>query len=155
MGHEYRNTAHNIEKGARLSAWEKRLKPMIHCTCSYHLYKAAPNLQAEKQISQEAGQVVWHSHLFQNFPQCIVIHPVKDFGIVNKAEIDVFLELSCFLDDPAGVGLPCWSVVKNLPAMQETVFQSLGQEDPLEEGMVTCSSILAWEIPRTVEPGRL
>ena len=47
------------------------------------------------QVSQEAGQVVWYSHLFQNFPQFIVIHTVKDFGIVKKAEIDVFLELSC------------------------------------------------------------
>ena len=56
------------------------------------------------QVSQEAGQVVWCSHLFQNFPQFIVIHTVKGFGIVNKAEIDVFLELSCFLDDPADVG---------------------------------------------------
>ena len=44
--------------------------------------------------------MVWYSHLFQNFPQFIVIHTVKDFGIVNKAEIDVFLELSCFFDDP-------------------------------------------------------
>ena len=48
--------------------------------------------------------MVWYSHLFQNFPQFIVIHTVKGFGIVNKAEIDVFLELSCFLDDPTGVG---------------------------------------------------
>ena len=50
------------------------------------------------QISQGAGQVVWYSHLFQNFPQFIVIHTVKGFGIVNKADIDVFLELSinCF-----------------------------------------------------------
>ena len=56
------------------------------------------------QISQEAGQVVWYSHLFQNFPQFIVIHAVKGFGMVNKAEIDVFLELSCFFDDPADVG---------------------------------------------------
>ena len=56
------------------------------------------------QISQEAGQVVWYSHLFQNFPQFIVIHTVKDFGLVNKAEIDVFLELSCFFHDPADVG---------------------------------------------------
>ena len=55
------------------------------------------------QISQEAGQVVWYSHLFQNFPQFIVIHIVKGFGLVNKAEIDVFLELSCFFDDPADV----------------------------------------------------
>ena len=56
------------------------------------------------QASQEAGQVVWYSHLFQNFPQFLVIHTVKAFGIVNKAEIDVFLELSCFFDDPADVG---------------------------------------------------
>ena len=56
------------------------------------------------QVSQEAGQVVWYSHLFQNFPQFVVIHIVKGFGIVNKAEIDVFLELSCFFDDPADVG---------------------------------------------------
>ena len=48
--------------------------------------------------------MVWYSHLFQNFPQFIVIHTVKGFGIVNKAEIDVFLELSCFFDDPADVG---------------------------------------------------
>ena len=56
------------------------------------------------QISQEAGQVVWYSHLFQNFPQFIVIHSFKGFGIVNKAEVDIFLELSCLLDDPADVG---------------------------------------------------
>src|SRR5574339_54819 len=56
------------------------------------------------QISQEADQVVWYSHLFQNFPQFIVIHTGKGFGIVNKAEIDVFLELSCFFDDPADIG---------------------------------------------------
>ena len=56
------------------------------------------------QISQEADQVVWYSHLFQNFPQFIVIHTVKGFRIVNKAEIDVFLELSCFFDDLADVG---------------------------------------------------
>ena len=48
--------------------------------------------------------MVWYSHLFQNFPQFIVIHTVKGFGIVNKAEVDVFLELSCFFDDPADVG---------------------------------------------------
>ena len=48
--------------------------------------------------------MVWYSHLFQNFPQSAVIHIVKDLGIVNKAEVDVFLELSCFLDDPVDVG---------------------------------------------------
>ena len=51
-----------------------------------------------------AGQVVWYSHLFQNFPQFIVIHTVKGFGIVNKAEIDVLLELSCSFDDLTDVG---------------------------------------------------
>ena len=48
--------------------------------------------------------MVWYAHLFQNFPQFIVIHTVKGFGIVNKAEIDVFLDLSCFFDDPKDVG---------------------------------------------------
>ena len=47
--------------------------------------------------------MVWYSHLLQNFPQFIVIHTVKGFGIVNKAEIDVFLKLSCFLDDPVDI----------------------------------------------------
>ena len=56
------------------------------------------------QISQEAGQVVRCSHLSKNFPQFIVIHTVKGFGIVNKAEVDVFLELSCFFSDPMDVG---------------------------------------------------
>ena len=48
--------------------------------------------------------MVWYSHLFQDFPQFLVIHTVKGFGIVKKAEIDVFLDLSCFFDDPADVG---------------------------------------------------
>ena len=48
--------------------------------------------------------MVWYAHLFQNFPQFIVIHRVKGFAIVNKAEIDVFLEFSCFFDDPVDVG---------------------------------------------------
>ena len=48
--------------------------------------------------------MVWYAHLFQNFPQFIVIHTVEGFGIVNKAEIDVFLELSCFFHDPVDVG---------------------------------------------------
>ena len=48
--------------------------------------------------------MVWYSHLLKNFPQFVVIHTVKGFGIVNKAEIDVFMELSCFFNDPADVG---------------------------------------------------
>ena len=55
------------------------------------------------QISQEAGQVVWCSHLFQNFPWFVVIHTVKGFGIVNKTEVDVFMELSCFFNDSKDV----------------------------------------------------
>ena len=93
------------------------------------------------QISQEADQVVWYSHLFQNFPQFIVIHTVKGFGIVNKAAIDVFLELSCFFHDPADVGnLISGSssliaqLIKNPPAMQQTLVRFLGWEDPMEKG---------------------
>ena len=56
------------------------------------------------QISQESDKVVWSSHLFQNFPQFIVIHTVKGFGVVSEAEVDVFLELSCFIYDPMDVG---------------------------------------------------
>ena len=56
------------------------------------------------QVSQEAGQVVWYSYLFKNFPQFVVIHTVKGFGIVDKAEVDVVLELSCFFYDPTDVG---------------------------------------------------
>ena len=56
------------------------------------------------QISQEEGQVARYSHLFQNFPQVVVLHTVKGFGIVNEAEVDVLLELSCFFDDPVNVG---------------------------------------------------
>ena len=55
------------------------------------------------QISQEAGQVVWYSHLLNNFPQFVVIHIVKGFGIINKAEVDVFLELVSFFYDPMDV----------------------------------------------------
>ena len=56
------------------------------------------------QISQEPGQVVWYSQFLKNFPQFIVIHTVKGFGLVSKAEVDVFLEFSCFLYDPMDVG---------------------------------------------------
>ena len=57
--------------------------------------------------------MVWYSHLLQNFPQFIVIHTVEGFGVVNKTEMDVFLELSCFFDDPADIGnlISCSSVL--------------------------------------------
>ena len=60
--------------------------------------------------------MVWYSHPFQNFPQFIIIHTVKGFGIVNKAETDVFLELSCFFDDPADVG----NLISGLSAFSKT-----------------------------------
>ena len=57
------------------------------------------------QILQEAGRVVWYSHLLKNFPQFVVIYTVKGFNIVNEAEVDVFLEFSCFFYDPADVAI--------------------------------------------------
>ena len=68
------------------------------------------------QISQEAGQVVWYSHLFKNFPQFVVIHTVKGFGIVSKAEVDIFLELSCFFDDPTDTG----NLISGSPAFSKS-----------------------------------
>ena len=61
---------------------------------SWHAYR----------ISQKAGKVVWYFHLFKNFPQFVVIHIVKGFDIVNKVEVDVFQELSCFSNDPTDAG---------------------------------------------------
>ena len=57
------------------------------------------------QISHEAGQMVWYSHLLKNFPQFVVICTVKGFSVVNEAEVDVFLELFCFFNDPADVAI--------------------------------------------------
>ena len=73
--------------------------------------------------------MVWYAHLFQNFPQFIVIHTIKGFGIVNKAEIDVFLEVSSFFDDPADVG--------NLVSGSSAFSPSL---DSLKEGGLGFSS---------------
>ena len=60
--------------------------------------------------------MVWYSHLLKNFPQLIVIHTVKGFGVVNKAEVDVFLELSCFFDDPTDVG----NLISSSPAFSKS-----------------------------------
>ena len=78
--------------------------------------------------------MVWYSHLFQNFPQFTVIHTVKGFGIVNKAEVDVFLELACFFDDPVDVGnlisgssaFKVVLVIKNPPANAGDMGSILG-----------------------------
>ena len=55
------------------------------------------------QVSQEAGKVVWYSHIFKNIPQFVAIHTIKDFSIVKEAEIDAFLEVPCFFNDPVDV----------------------------------------------------
>ena len=62
--------------------------------------------------------MVWYSHLFMNFPQFVVIHTVKGLGIVNKADIDVFLELSCFLDEPPDVG----NLISDFSAFSKSSF---------------------------------
>ena len=89
-------------------------------------------------------------------------HTVKDLGLVNKTEIDAFLELSCFFDDPVDVGslVSGWASlvaqrIKHLPAMWETWVRSLGWEDSLEKEMATHSSSLSWRIPWMEEPDRL
>ena len=56
------------------------------------------------QISHDAGKMVWYSHLLKNLPQFVVVHTVKGFGVVSKGEVDIFLELSCFCNDPTDVG---------------------------------------------------
>ena len=69
------------------------------------------------QISQEAGQVVWYSHLLKDFPQFVVTHTVKGFSVVNEAEEDVFLEFSCFSYDPTDVGSVddrCWQSLSRI-----------------------------------------
>ena len=62
--------------------------------------------------------MVWYSHLFKNFPQFIVTHTVTGFGVVNKAEVDVFLELSCFFDNPANVG----NLISGCSAFSKTIL---------------------------------
>ena len=81
------------------------------------------------QISQEAGQVVWYCHLFQNFQQFLVIHIVKGFGIVNKAEIDVFLELSCFYDDSSDVGSLILNTINSLICADDTILMAESEEE--------------------------
>ena len=56
------------------------------------------------QVLHREGKVIWYSHLFKNFPHFVMIHTVKGFGIVNKADVDIFLKLSCFFNDPMDVG---------------------------------------------------
>ena len=111
------------------------------------------------QVSQEAGQVVWYSHLLKNFPQFIVSHTVKGFGVISKAEIDVFLELSCFFNDPADVGnlisgssafsKPAWTSASS----RFTYWWSLGLKFNIQKTKIMASGpITSWEIDgETVE----
>ena len=86
------------------------------------------------QVSQEAGEAVWYSHLLMNFPQFVVVHTVKGFGVVNKAEVDVFLELSCFFSDPMDVGnLLCFLCLFSIQTEYLEVHGSHTVEAWLEE----------------------
>ena len=68
------------------------------------------------QMSQEAGKVVWYSHLLRNFPQFVVSHTVKSFNVFNEAEVDIFLESSCFSCDPMDVG----NLISGSPAFSKS-----------------------------------
>ena len=100
------------------------------------------------QISQEAGQVVWYSHLFKNFPQFLVIHTVKRFGIVNKAEVYVFLEISCFFVDPMDVGnliSGSSSTSKTVEICLDNVF-NLQVDKSTILATIKCSNLQSWHI---------
>ena len=104
------------------------------------------------QVFQEACQVVWYSHLFQNFPQFIVIHTVKGFGTVNRAEVDVSLSLENPMDGGAW-----WAAAHGVTQSQTRLsdFTFTFPFHALEKEMATHSSVLAWRIPGTGEPGGL
>ena len=115
------------------------------------------------QISQEEGQLVWYSHLLKNFPQFVVIHTVKGFGVVNKAEVDGFLgegngtplQYSC-LENPMDGG--AWKATVHGVAERQTRlsdFTLTFHFHALEKEMATHSRVLAWRIPGTEEPGGL
>ena len=91
--------------------------------------------------------MVWYSHLFQNCPQFIVIHTVKGFGIVNKAEIDVFLELSCFFYDPSDVG----NLISGSSAFSKTSLNI--RKLMVYDGVITDlePDILEWEVKWALE----
>ena len=91
-GHHYHHYIHHSLASGQSPAHQQKIGIKIYWVCP-----------------KEAGQVVWYSHLFNNFPQFVVIHTVKGFGKLNIAEVDVFLELSCFFDNPVVVGN--WSLV--------------------------------------------
>ena len=102
------------------------------------------------QTTQEASQLVWYSHLFQNFPQFIVIHTVKGFDIVNKPEVDVFLELSCFFDDLMDIGnLISGSSAFSKPSLNIWKFLARIMLKPSTQHLSMI--LLAWEMSAIVQ----
>ena len=91
------------------------------------------------QISQKAGKVVLYAHLFKNFPQFVVIHTIKSFGRVNKTEVDVWLEFSCFFDDPTDVG----NLISGSSALSWTYRSSCTTWTSVSSWLMYCWS-LAW-----------
>ena len=92
------------------------------------------------QVSQEAGQVVWYSHLFQNFPQFIVIHTVKGFGVVNKAEIDVFPTSTQF----SMIGIQGLLQMPSLNRLGETFLQTGDESFPV---LNDTGALSPWSVP--------
>ena len=96
------------KQGDNTQSWRTSLSILNHSIvpylCSNCCFLICIQVWPTYLLSQEAGKVVWYSHLFKNFPQFVVIYRVKGFSIVNEAEVDIFLEFSCFFYDPADVG---------------------------------------------------
>ena len=88
--------------------------------------------------------MVWYSHLVQNFPQLIVIHTVKGFDIVNKAEIDAFLELSCFFDDPENVG----NLISGSSAFSKS--RGMGRQWPAAGLGALSAAVCVWDFLKEV-----
>ena len=109
------------------------------------------------QVSQDAGQVVWYSHLLRNFPHFVLLHTANGFSIVNEAEVGIFPEFSCFFYDSMDVG----NLISGSSAFSKSSLNiwkfsvHILLKPSLEKAMATHSSTLAWKIPWTEEPGRL
>ena len=105
------------------------------------------------KVSQEAGQVVWYSHLFKNVAQFIVIHIVKGFSVGNKAKVDVFLEFSCFSYDPTYVGRKQRGIEEPLDESERGVWKSWLKTQNIQKMKIMASDpITSWQIDgETVE----
>ena len=99
------------------------------------------------QISKEAGQVVWYSHPFKHFPQFVVIYTVKGFGIVNKAMVNVFMELSCFFNNPMYVG----NLISDSAAFSKSSLNILKFIVYILPGQILSIILLAYEMSAIVQ----